>query len=607
MNLESNNPSDLLQQSTILANNNNHEEAVALAHAGLQLNPAKDVKIALLERISISGFYSETRKIEGRAACEILANDREVPWFTRNLARQNSTYYAQSSTELMPSTIIKEVDFIPKYDYAPMNPSITTHNGMIYMIQRSVNYRIRPDGSYDMRGDCAIRTTNYLLQLDDNLNVITSDEILPPQDLPEPLYGLVIGWEDCRLFFWNDEPWCTATVRELNPDGYCEIVMSRIGTDASGKKRFCDYKVIKPTFCPRQHEKNWMPIVTKDDLYFLYSSDPVRLIDQNGNLVASKVSHFASDSYRGGGNLVPFGEGWLGLIHESHNMPNGPRRYMHRFVWYNAIGKLCKKSPAFYLKQLGIEFSAGLAVHPSRPEVIASFGIHDRTSWLATFKITEIEQILQFASKQDEKFWYDLQTTIWMANETNGVLKTRDNRTKMHKLQGNIEPCRDHDWSDHLAQWHTYLNIDQNENILNIDNQNPSTYENNLKSIGYQNVTTVDSTTLTGFDANQFAFVNCNFMIDKVNNLDAWIQDLARILKPSGRAFFTACYWHGYVHVTPDDNCKIFMPFEIENIVKIASKYNMFTESKINLQCFEKTVSAHGREYTLINFMMVKK
>ena len=58
--------------------------------------------------------------------------------------------------------------------------------------------------------------------------MLSSTEILPPADLPEPAFGLVLGFEDARLFFWAGGLWCSATVRELTTEGWCEQVLARI-------------------------------------------------------------------------------------------------------------------------------------------------------------------------------------------------------------------------------------------------------------------------------------------------------------------------------------------------------------------------------------------
>ena len=373
-----------------------HDAAMLFIEEGLRnvSDPAQGIK--LLEQASISGFYSKLprRQEMGRMACERIATDMSVPWGTRNTARQNSTYYSRSAADLMPSTRLCQVGFIPPYGYSPMNPSISADSTGLCMIQRTVNYVIRHDGSYDMKGDVAIRTINHFIRLRDDLSVDSSSEILMPTNMPEPAYELVQGFEDSRLFFINDEPWCTSTVRELSPDGMCEIVVARLVRDGDNM-RLADHRVIIPDWCERQHQKNWMPMVSGDDLFFVYSTDPTRIVDQNGSLISLKPAPMAMDSFRGGSPLMLFGDSWLGIIHESHVMPDNRRRYMHRFVCYDFSGSVSAISDPFYFKEIGIEFAAGMASNPTTGDIVISFGFKDRESWLASINPDDIKKVLR--------------------------------------------------------------------------------------------------------------------------------------------------------------------------------------------------------------------
>jgi hypothetical protein len=304
-----------LDISNTMADQLKHELAVLFAEQAQQYCTNPETMIKILERLSINAFYSKNpQKHElGAQACETLCVSRSTPEQSRSLAKLNSTYYAQSASDLMPSIKLREVNFVPPNNYKCNNPSITSYNSELWMIQRTVNYLLHNDRDYDMQGDGVVRTINYLLKLDHNLNVISSQQILPPSNLPDPLFNLVIGWEDCRLFFWQGQPWCTSSVRELNAQGYCEIVLSRIAANESNQLQFVDQQVIRPDFCDRQYEKNWMPCVVDDQLRFVYSSDPTRVVDQHGSLISSHTPLISAHSFRGGSQLVEFYNSWLTL------------------------------------------------------------------------------------------------------------------------------------------------------------------------------------------------------------------------------------------------------------------------------------------------------
>ena len=65
-------------------------------------------------------------------------------------------------------------------------------------------------------------------------------EILPPLDLAAPAFDLALGLEDARLFVWRGGLWCSARVRQLSPDGWCEQVLARIDCPPSGPAGLAD-------------------------------------------------------------------------------------------------------------------------------------------------------------------------------------------------------------------------------------------------------------------------------------------------------------------------------------------------------------------------------
>lgn len=626
-------PRAVLAAGESIANAGYHDAAIAFAEIGLSLDPDIETRVKLLERISISGFYSKVarRRQLGKTACEAIATDRGNSWHTKNLARQNSTYYAPGAADIMPSTRFMEVGFTPPYDYKPMNPSIAVNGNEIWMNQRTVNYVIRPDGSYDMRGDSAIRTTNHLLKLSHDLDVIESREILPPDGLPDPLYNLVIGWEDCRLFFWKGEPWCTSTVRELNHEGYCEIVISRIVDAGNGRMKFADYRVIRPGFVPRQHEKNWMPMVVGEDLFFLYSSDPTRIIDHHGNLVSSKVSHIASDSYRGGGSVIEFEGGWLALIHESHGMPDWRRRYMHRWVWYDAFGRLARFSESFYIKDLGIEFAAGLARHPATGQILVSFGIHDRSSWLAVFSPDEIKRTLKPAGAPLQQLPGDLDTMIWLTSQTNATLKDSATVEKARSILSNaVLPTHvdgPKNWDNLTAIWQTVQTTDTNHPVMDVAATPESAYLPGLRRLGYQDLVSINldeprprtedgikyqqgDCTRTGFPDDHFGFISCLSVIEHGVDLKAFFQESHRILKQGGHLLVSTDYWQDPIDTRGQmafgSPVKVFTASDVLDMIRTAQDSGLVVTGNVDLSCKDRVVNWIGMDYTFINIMFRK-
>lgn len=352
----------------------------------------------ILEEYAIAANYARdpTRKTRGHAACNWLALNRHISANSRNLARSNLFFYAEAAVETMPSFRARQVGFgAPDY-YHPTNPSVARWGEKIILVQRSVNYVLNEDGSYHSTDGAPFRTRNFLLALNNELEVESSVEILPPADLPPPLYPDETAFGDLRLFAWGDALWCTACYRELTPEGWCEQVLARIDCQKSNSEPFCrltDWRVMRPA-TPTRHEKNWMPLTNDSELQFIYFCDPTQILDENARIILEATPTVAAEQFRGGSQAIPFDHGWLSLVHEVL-WRNGRRFYLHRFVWLNSALQLEAVSHTFFFTKKSVEFAAGLAWHPDEERLIASFGVDDRESWIATIRADEVRRVLE--------------------------------------------------------------------------------------------------------------------------------------------------------------------------------------------------------------------
>ena len=111
---------------------------------------------------------------------------------------------------MMPSFAALPVDFTPPDGYRPSNPSVASDGNQIVLVQRAVNYAVTADGYYHTPNGEPIHTRNFLLRLNDELEIQSSAEILPPVDMPAPCYTAIQGIEDMRLFAWRGGLWCCA-------------------------------------------------------------------------------------------------------------------------------------------------------------------------------------------------------------------------------------------------------------------------------------------------------------------------------------------------------------------------------------------------------------
>ena len=377
--------------------------SVLYAEAGLTLDrPARNARFVddfiyttgLREEYSIVAFYSPDpqRKERGHVAADWLTLSRATTSAARDLARSNVDYYCEPAKTLMPSFRARPVGFTPPHGWRAGNPSIAHRGDQVVIVQRCVNYTLTETGERRTADGTPIASRNFLLRLDGDLRVASAAEILSPLDLPQPAFDRVQGFEEVRPFVWRGELWCCATLRQLTPEGWCEQILARLDCPASGPIRLTDWCVLRPEG-PRQHETNWMPLISGDELRFIAACDPVRVVNEQARTIAATTPSIAADLFRGGAQAIAFDRGWLALIHEAGGQVGTPSLW-HRFVWFDAGFALRGVSRRFCLQQPGVEHASGLAWHSDGERLLITFGINDREAWIATVDAEEVRAIL---------------------------------------------------------------------------------------------------------------------------------------------------------------------------------------------------------------------
>lgn len=374
--------------------------------AGMKIPYPKDVlfvtdhvyQYGMREEYSICAFYHPAHRKRGYQVCSDLAIDPKCTEWNRELARNNLFHYIQPLKAFCPSIREQRISFNTPDRYTMMNPSIANVDGSLRVLLRTVNYTMDIQGRYlikDTNGEAnstnPIHTRNFLLNLNRDLVIETSREILSPEGMPAPLYNLVIGFEDMRLFEWQRELWTSSTVRELNAEGRCDQVLVRLEPFYAVYGASDSYhNMALPT---KQHEKNWMPWVDGTDLKFVYKLGT--MIDPYSLEMRSTPVPYNVDRLSGGTQVIPFHSGWLAMVHESRTRPgDGTRYYQHRFVFWDRNKTVQRTSQAFVLHDRQIEFAAGLAWHPDKKRLIISYGIKDCEAWLATVDWHEVANLL---------------------------------------------------------------------------------------------------------------------------------------------------------------------------------------------------------------------
>ncbi len=382
--------------------NGKHDLACVVCEEGMRISKPKDILFVessiydrgFLEIFSICGFYSRGRRARAFEATNWLCLSPKSSKDAAAIASANMPHYLAPLSLYCESFKGQKIDVAVDDGWLPLNPSVANINGWLDVVVRTVNYEVQfgeHGVQYITKDGAPIMTRNMYLRLNDDLTTFEQNEILPPENLPEPRYKDILGFEDLRLVLWNGEAYVNGTCCELEENGHRNMVRARIDGD-----RLTELTLIIPDDVPRQAEKNWAPFVKDGKLQYLYSYRPTRVVDATGATVSVNEPAIRADGFRGGSQLIAFDDGWLCCIHEvSWNARRQMRTYYHRLVWFDGDMAIRKVSPPFVFNHVRYEFCAGLAWMKDGKRLVFSYGVDDKEAWVGTVAASDITEFLQ--------------------------------------------------------------------------------------------------------------------------------------------------------------------------------------------------------------------
>lgn len=621
--------SSCLDAANKLISSGDINSGLILAERALSLSKSTDTTEHALSLISVHGYYSEDADMKrlGMQSCERLFTGREFSSHARGWAMRNSVWYAPMLDEKFGNVRFKRIEIEKDTNWSLFNPSICTHNGKIYVIQRVANYVITPEGYYIIQDEGVVKTKNFLVEMSESLEVISSREIKYPTSFDTPLCGRILGLEDCRVFVWNDQLWVSATSLQLNAEGVCEIHIARI-EDVGGSLSFTDVQKITPADVPFQHEKNWMPFVKDGNLFWIYRSDPTRVIDRTGRTVRLSTPGICAETFSGGSQLVWTPRGWLALIHHSVDGVLRKRAYLHRFVLFDENLNLAAYSPPFFFRHKGVEFVCGLALLDG-DRLVVGFGVDDSESWLAELSFSTVMKGL--VSAPAPKNCVTIADHDWIFSGINTAMKSPDDFKKSKRITLDIGLKLHEDdhknWDTLQAFWAVLKTNEKNALIVDIGATTESSFLQNLRRMGFQNLIGANldvetpfmhdgvryqygDCTAMDFPEGSVNFINCQSVIEHGVNVKAFLSESARVLKPGGHLFVSTDYWCEDVDTKGQEAfgvpVKVFTRDEIEALIRMARDVGLVPTSPPDLTCKDKTVSWIGMDYTFVSLMFKK-
>jgi len=245
--------------------------------------------------------------------------------------------------------------------------------------------------------DLTLKTTNYFCELDPITLEIQSYQKVDTSKLDIPPVWEFIGLEDARLVRWDGKLYMCGVRRDTKPNGEGRMELSEI-VDGKEISRFR----IEPPKDPNSYcEKNWMPILDMP-YHFVKWTNPTEIVKvypeegRSEQVYLGQYCNMPAD-LRGGSQVIPFGDGYLTLNHETYLYNSEQERkdgtYRHRFTYWDKNWNIIKFSDNFSFLDAKIEFSCGLAKY--KENYLITFGFQDNASY-----------ILKIPSKFLENFIY---------------------------------------------------------------------------------------------------------------------------------------------------------------------------------------------------------
>lgn len=229
---------------------------------------------------------------------------------------------------------------------------------------------------------------NYLIYLNEQYQV-TKTVVLDESILVRDESSWTPPLEDIRLFTWGDDVWAIGAIHDRGARKI-EQAICKIQGDA-----IVQYQVLTSPV-GLTIEKNWIPVPVNGKLKLIYSFDPFQVMSMDapmGKLQASNIQADDGDHpFRGGTPLVPYGTGYIALVHSAPMEYRGARLYTHHFVLFNKDLQLAEIGRPFFIEHHGVEFAAGIVVQ--QDGVLISYAVGDRVTRLMQIPNVVIEKFL---------------------------------------------------------------------------------------------------------------------------------------------------------------------------------------------------------------------
>jgi len=358
----------------------------------------------LLEEFTIFSYYISKKKEGIIISDKLILNNESRKYINFNMLCSNQKYYM----EKIPYKTKHQIKVKCEEHFIEMNPSIIKlekeGSTVKYLLNcRTSNFGLKPGGNYYCKNpDGIVDTINYILELDNDFNIISNKEVIDLSKNKLYQFRPIKGLEDLIIFYHNNELYGTCTTLDTHENGTPQISLCKLENieldpfsviaEKGHDKYIINEKVPLNIIEKGRPEKNWLPFSIGEGLNFIYSYSPTIIRQYSNNkdevgkteILINNKTELNFDRFRGSAGPIPFylvnRNGWLVVVHEVSWNQDNSRVYTHRFIYMNDEFKIISISLPWIFESLGIEFCRSMC-HSHNDEIILTCGIKDEEAW----------------------------------------------------------------------------------------------------------------------------------------------------------------------------------------------------------------------------------
>lgn len=289
-----------------------------------------------------------------------------------------------------------------------MNPSIFNDNGKLIANLRHVNYTFYHSEKKTLQhawgpltylhpeNDLRLRTVNYYLELDYDLNITRYNKIDTSMfDNYDPLWEFV-GLEDARIFRWNDKLYTSGVRRDTTTNGQGRMELCEIVVNSDTVTEVSRFRIPPPNDVDSYCEKNWMPV---NDIPYHYIKwcNPTELVKIDPMHKTTSTVHLGTQypsqyDFRGGSQVIKINNRFVALVHvvDLFNSEVGRKDavYRHKFIVWDEKWNVLKFTDSFSFMGADVEFCTGMCKYNNN--IAITFGYQDNAAFVCTLPISSL-------------------------------------------------------------------------------------------------------------------------------------------------------------------------------------------------------------------------